>query len=251
MSPKASSSKRMAEAEQNADAPLADFGNAAQFIKLAGGGVGLITGCRIPKSYFITKGFGETDAGGGVDPWETGSYDLALEDAGIQDFNIMPYTSVMPPESHEIARNEAQSHYSHGAVLEVIMSVIHGVEGDRLSAGVANAQVRKKSNGCIIGGYAAEYKGHAPETKVKETLQADLQHIFDRRYKSDEYELLPPTFTIIVQDVEKGFGTALASICFTSYISPIVPIAGQKDDKSHLEEDGMHAGKVKKQRTSS
>lgn len=26
--------------------------------------------------------------------------------------------------------------------------------------------------------------------------------------------------------VEKGFGTALASICFTSYISPIVPIAG-------------------------
>lgn len=45
-------------------------------------------GCRIPKSYFICHGFGETDAGGGVDPWETGSYDLALEAAGIQDFNV-------------------------------------------------------------------------------------------------------------------------------------------------------------------
>ncbi len=28
-----------------------------------------------------------------MDPWETGSYDLALEQAGIEDFNIVPYTS--------------------------------------------------------------------------------------------------------------------------------------------------------------
>ncbi len=26
--------------------------------------------------------------GGGTDPWETGSYDLALEEAHIEDFNI-------------------------------------------------------------------------------------------------------------------------------------------------------------------
>ena len=43
--------------------------------------------------------------------------------------------------------------------------------------------------------------GHAMETKVKETLQKDLKHIFKRRYKADEFELLPPRFTIIVRDV--------------------------------------------------
>lgn len=34
--------------------------------------------------------------GGGVDPWETGSYDLALEEAHIEDFNVVAYTSVIP-----------------------------------------------------------------------------------------------------------------------------------------------------------
>ena len=32
----------------------------------------MVAGCRIPKSYFVTTGFGETDSGGGIDPWETG-----------------------------------------------------------------------------------------------------------------------------------------------------------------------------------
>lgn len=46
------------------------------------GGHGVLLGTRIPKHYFMVKGFGETDQGDGSDPWETGSYDLALEDAG-------------------------------------------------------------------------------------------------------------------------------------------------------------------------
>ena len=40
--------------------------------------------------------------GGGTDPWETGSYDLALEEARIEDFNIVAYTSVVPPEATEV-----------------------------------------------------------------------------------------------------------------------------------------------------
>jgi hypothetical protein len=50
--------------------------------ELVRGGHGVLFGSRIPKHYFMTKGFGQTDQGDGSDPWETGSYDLALEDAG-------------------------------------------------------------------------------------------------------------------------------------------------------------------------
>lgn len=50
--------------------------------ELVRGGHGVLFGSRIPKHYFLVKGFGETDQGDGSDPWETGSYDLALEDAG-------------------------------------------------------------------------------------------------------------------------------------------------------------------------
>ena len=52
--------------------------------ELVRGGHGVLFGSRIPKHYFMTKGFGQTDQGDGSDPWETGSYDLALEDAGDQ-----------------------------------------------------------------------------------------------------------------------------------------------------------------------
>jgi len=55
--------------------------------ELVRGGHGVLFGSRIPKHYFMVKGFGETDQGDGTDPWETGSYDLALEDAG----NLPPF----------------------------------------------------------------------------------------------------------------------------------------------------------------
>ena len=57
--------------------------------ELVRGGHGMLLGSRIPKHYFMVKGFGETDQGDGSDPWETGSYDLALEDAGTKLTNLL------------------------------------------------------------------------------------------------------------------------------------------------------------------
>jgi arginine decarboxylase len=54
-------------------------------------------GCRIPKQYFWVIGWGESDVG-----IETGSYDAALHKAGIENYNIMLYTSVLPPEAVEL-----------------------------------------------------------------------------------------------------------------------------------------------------
>mmetsp|Transcript_9079 Transcript_9079/g.27264 ORF Transcript_9079/g.27264 Transcript_9079/m.27264 type:complete len:103 (+) Transcript_9079:544-852(+) len=97
-----------------------------------------------------------------------------------------------------------------------------------------------------IGGYAAEYKGHAKADDVKAVLGEDLQQIFDRRYTGDNYELVDVTYTVVEEEVTKDFGTALAAICFTSYILPVVPIAGEADDKSHTAAGGMNAGKKQK-----
>jgi pyruvoyl-dependent arginine decarboxylase (PvlArgDC) len=54
-------------------------------------------GCRIPKEYFWVIGWGESDIG-----IETGSYDAALHMAGIENYNVMLYTSVLPPEAVEL-----------------------------------------------------------------------------------------------------------------------------------------------------
>lgn len=191
---------------------------------LQGQKFGLLLGNRIPKDFFVAKGCGTTNEGGGTDPWETGSYDLALEDAGIMNFNIVPYTSVIPPEALEISYEEAKKNFRHGAVLESIMAQMNGVEGDRISAGVGRAQVRRISDGAILGGYAAEYKGHAKAADAERILTEDIQGIFDRRYKPGEHELFDVKFVVQEVEVEKGFGTVLAAICFVNYIFPVLSL---------------------------
>ena len=47
-------------------------------------------------------------------------------------------------------------------------------------AGVAMMKVRRKSDGHVIGGWAAEYKGHAKEDGVEKILHSDLDGMFQR-----------------------------------------------------------------------
>ena len=109
-------------------------------------------GCRIPKKYFWVIGWGESDVG-----IETGSYDAALHMAGIENYNIMLYTSVLPPEAVEL-RHLPDIH--HGSVLEGIIAVQHTDKpGTRITAGVLLAKVFRNSDNSHLGGFACEYAG--------------------------------------------------------------------------------------------
>ena len=66
----------------------------------------IILGNRVPYEYFITKGRGESNAGSEGLPYETGSYDAALFEAGIHNANVIEYTSVMPTDSKQISKEE-------------------------------------------------------------------------------------------------------------------------------------------------
>ena len=57
-------------------------------------------GVRFPTFAFITGGSGQADDGIPPQPFETFCYDSALKDARIENFNIVPYTSVLPKELH-------------------------------------------------------------------------------------------------------------------------------------------------------
>ena len=52
---------------------------------------------RIPREYFWVVGWGESHVG-----IETGSYDAALHMAGIENYNLMLYSSMLPPEAVEL-----------------------------------------------------------------------------------------------------------------------------------------------------
>jgi arginine decarboxylase len=89
---------------------------------------------------------------------ETGSYDAALTMAGIENFNVMHYSSVLPPEAHALPHLPA---IHHGSVLEGIIAVQHTDRpGTQTTAGLMLAKVVRKS-GAHLGGFACEYSGYS------------------------------------------------------------------------------------------
>jgi len=195
---------------------------------------GLVLGNRIPYEYFVTMGHNDTDLGPGDDPWETGSYDLALMDASIENFNVLKYTSVLPPESREINLSEAREYFHHGAAIETIMSDLNGEKGDTLCTGVGRIWVRTLE-GALIGGFAAEYKEKyenktVPEEQAradaKDALHTSLMGEVNRRYNGSEYQFSEPTYAIDYLQVQKNYGTSLVALCWVNYIFPQTEIAG-------------------------
>jgi len=188
-----------------------------------------IVGCRIPYEFFGTRGAGQSDKGPGEDHFETCSYDLALQDAGIENFNVVQYTSVIPPEAVEVDEEKARSLFHHGAVLECIMAKTNGVKGEHITAGVGRMKVWQKSprgkTGALVGGFAAEYEGHASVKKAESLLHEDLMGIFDRRYTQRTHAC--GDFEFVIQDlvVDENYGTVLAAFCFVTYIVPVVEVA--------------------------
>lgn len=182
----------------------------------------LLTTNRIPKDYILTKGFGDTDIGPGHDPWETGSFDMARQMAQIENFNIVRYTSILPPEATEIPIEQAKLLYHPGAVMECIISQMNGYQGDRICAGVGIVQVRRNYDGRLITNYAAEYIGNADEEGAKKFLHNSLVHEFLRRYDPRDYSMSNEKFCVQEHVVQNKYGTAIALIGFVTYIYPII-----------------------------
>ncbi|CRH88331.1 pyruvoyl-dependent arginine decarboxylase (PvlArgDC) family protein [Chlamydia trachomatis] len=94
-------------------------------------------------------------------PFETFCYDSALLQAKIENFNIVPYTSVLPKElfGNILPVDQCTKFFKHGAVLEVIMAgrgatVTDGTQAIATGVGICWG---KDKNGELIGGWAAEY----------------------------------------------------------------------------------------------
>ena len=117
-------------------------------------------GTRYPTLGFYTGGAGQAEDGIPPQPFETFCYDSALLQAKIQDFNVVPYTSVLPPELYgNIVPVDQVAHtFKHGAVLEVIMAGngAKSTEHKAIATGIGIVWGKDKK-GKFLGGWAAEY----------------------------------------------------------------------------------------------
>jgi arginine decarboxylase len=188
-------------------------------------------GCRIPKEYFWVIGWGESDVG-----TETGSYDAALHMAGIENYNVMLYTSVLPPEAVELPH---LPDIHHGSVLEGIIAIQHTDKlGTRITAGLLLAKVSRNSDGSYLGGFACEYAGNGSVEEAETNLREAMQQLFARRYKTRFYKLEFGKSVVRTYTPEKSYGTILVGIGFASYLVPVlkpaVHVIPSHKDKSHV-----------------
>ena len=192
----------------------------------------MIISNRLPYEYFITTGKGESDAGSKGLPFETGSYDAALNDAGIEDANMMVYTSVIPTEAKEISKEEGLSRIKWGQVIESIKAQGNGRKGERITAAVMITSVHDP-NGKYLGGFACEYSGSGDKKAAADSLLVSVRGMIQRRgygtmpadravgrdcTTSSGYVIHPgKRFVVDTLDVKKKAGSVLAAICFMSF----------------------------------
>lgn len=181
-------------------------------------------GVRVPTAYAVTTGTGQSDDGIPPDPYETFSYDLALLEAGIENFNVVPYTSVLPKESYEVTRESAEESYHHGAVLESIMAKAGGVKGDTAVAGVGRVWAVDPDTGEEIGGFAAEYEfiydgEQVAEDEAVAAAEKQLAKSLDHELSIRGLEQTgDKTFDVAHVYIEKNYGMALAQLGFLDFI---------------------------------
>ena len=122
-------------------------------------------GTRYPTLAFISGGTGQADDGIPPQPFETFCYDSALMEARIENFNVVPYTSVLPKQlfGNILPVDEVAPSFTHGAVLEVIMAGNGArIEDHRAIATGLGVCWGKDKKGRLIGGWAAEYVEYLP-----------------------------------------------------------------------------------------
>jgi arginine decarboxylase len=192
----------------------------------------MIFGNRIPYEYFLTKGAGESNVGSKGLPYETGSYDQALTIAGIQNANVIEYTSVIPTGAKEISREEGLARIQWGEVMECIKAQANGPKGSFISAAVMTTSVYDPS-GKYLGGFACEYSGSGDQKACEKSLTESIAGIIERRgfgsivgeckmYSNNVtdkgYKFHPGTkFVYDSLRVKEHHGSVLAAICFVSY----------------------------------
>lgn len=196
----------------------------------------MIFGNRIPYEYFLTKGSGESNAGSAGLPYETGSYDQALTNAGIQNANVIEYTSVIPTGAKEIAKEEGLRRIQWGEVMECIKAQANGSKGSFISAAVMTTSVYDPS-GKYLGGFACEYSGSGDQKACEQSLTESIAGIIERRgfgsivgqckmyqdnFTDKGYKFHPgKKFVYDSLHVKQHHGSVLAAICFVSYNYPL------------------------------
>ena len=148
----------------------------------------------VPKAYFVVKGQGESNAS------PLNAFDKALWAAGIGHLNLVPVSSIIPPQAEMVDFREIPP----GAITFVVMASETGVKGDLITAGIAWA--RGEPNG-----YVLEVHGKFNEDEAR-TLLGKM--CMDVESYSGIKLLEDWSFMVETLRVEKNYGAVVTALVF-------------------------------------
>jgi len=113
---------------------------------------------------FLSKGVG-------VHKDRLASFELALRDAGIEKYNLVYVSSILPPLCKLISRDEGVKMLNPGQILFVVMARSETNEPNRLISSAIGVAVPKDSNNY---GYLSEHHAHGETAKKSGEYAEDL-----------------------------------------------------------------------------
>lgn len=149
----------------------------------------------IPRKYFVTKGKGLSRASPLI------AFDNALRDAGISQLNLVPVSSILPPNIVE----EKPRRLPTGSIVFLVMSEQRAKGPAKISAGISWA--RGKPHGYVLEIHS--------ENRLEES-QNMLEKMWEELRSRKELELEEPRFMIEELEVPEGYyGSVVAALVFS------------------------------------
>lgn len=167
----------------------------------------------IPGNFFITKG-------SGCDGLEmhAGAMHMAMWDAGIADYNLMTYTSVIPPTS-KLVRVDDIDLPVPGSELKTISAIATSSKyGEFISAGLAWAWLYKdESMEEKYMGLVCEVAGGYRLDDLEEKLRDVITNLYEKTYKSKGCIMGELEIHMEGLKVDDTYGCTMVCMCFVDF----------------------------------
>ncbi|HEU12515.1 MAG TPA: arginine decarboxylase, pyruvoyl-dependent [Euryarchaeota archaeon] len=118
----------------------------------------------IPSKVFFTKGVGRHKS-------RLGSFEQALRDASIAQFNLVEVSSIFPPNAEIVSKEEGLKYLKPGQIVFVVLAKNSSDEFNRLISAAVGLAIPKDRN---LYGYLSEHHSFGEPEKVAGDFAEDL-----------------------------------------------------------------------------
>ncbi|MDY6779170.1 MAG: arginine decarboxylase, pyruvoyl-dependent, partial [Halobacteria archaeon] len=137
-------------------------------------------GSYVPSKLFLTSGVGEHTR-------EVASFEFALRDAGIEEYNIVPVSSIFPPEAEVVDIEEGREELSSGQIVHAVLSRCSTEEPVPIQSAVGAARP-SSGHGYLIEECAEDHEtdlGAVAESLASELVKGDVSERFSVSAKTE------------------------------------------------------------------